>query len=142
VRRPAVSPPPDVPPVLTRTRRTPPPRPVAKTPRDLAGAAEPAFVPARGDAAAATVRDRIATELVRAHDLSPKSLPPGESPDLDGSTVRVSSARLSSAPLLVTVPFAGIGWTAALQRAEWRAEDRATLIYELRRPARTVAEPF
>jgi hypothetical protein len=118
----------------------PPARPAA--PRDLAGAADPAFVPARGDAAAAIVRDRIATALVLAHDLSPAALPPGQAPELEGSAVRVSSARLSAAPLTVTVPFAGVGWTAALQRAEWRSEDRATLVYELRRPARTAPEPF
>jgi hypothetical protein len=81
------------------------------------------------------VRDRIAAELVKTHDLSPAALPPGTSPELDGASVRVTAARLSAAPLAVRVPFAGVGWTALLRRTDWSDRGAATLVYELSQPA-------
>jgi len=108
-------------------------RPAAEPARDLAAAVEPPFVPARGDAAVVAIRDRIAAELVRAHDLSPEKTPAGKVPDLEGATVRVTAARLPAAPLAVTVPYAGVGWAARLQRADWSERGTAMLVYELRR---------
>lgn len=128
-------------PAPSAARRKSAPRAAREPARDLAAAAlEPAFLPARGDAAVVAVRDRIAAELVKTHDLSPAALPPGASPDLDGASVRVTAARLCAAPLAVRVPFAGVGWTALLRRADWSERGTASLVYELSRPAAVRAE--
>ena len=129
------------PPVVPNGARRLAPRSAAPAPRDLAAAAEPAFVPARGDAAIVTIRDRIAGELVKAHDLSPASLPAGRTPDLEGAEVRVTAARVPAVPLTVKVPFAGVGWTALLQRTEWKGDGRASLVYQLYRSAPGPTEP-
>lgn len=133
------------PPAVPQARRTLPPqqlrpaqeqratRGVREPARDLAAAVEPPFVPARGDAALVAVRDRIAAELVKAHDLSPATTPTGVIADLEGSTVRITAARLPAAPLAVTVPFAGAGWAARLRATDWSDRGTATLVYELRR---------
>lgn len=112
--------------VTTRTRRTLP-----SQARDLAGAA---VLPASDSLDTVRVRDRIGRVLADRFDLSPSVLPPGQSPECGGAVVVVPASGVSSAPLMLRVPFAGKAWVALFHRTEWapNSEDaKADLIYEI-----------